>query len=111
MHDDKPCVIVRFRLTPKSSKNTIDAIDGAEMTADGPAFKAWVQAVPSEGEANDALLRHVCERLVVTKASVALVSGHKSRVKSVSIVGDADVIETRLEAIWTLMAKAIKANT
>ena len=88
MHDDKPCVIVRFRLTPKSSKN---AIDGAEMTADGPAFKAWVRAVPAEGEANDALVRLVCDLLGVKNASVALVSGHKSRVKSVSIAGDADV--------------------
>ena len=107
MHDDKPCVIVRFRLTPKSSKN---AIDGAEMTADGPAFKAWVRAVPAEGEANDALVRLVCDLLSVKNASVALVSGHKSRVKSVSIAGDADVIETRLEAIWT-SGKALKSNT
>ena len=102
------CVIVRFRLTPKSSKN---AIDGAEMTAAGPAFKAWVRAVPADGEANDALLRLVCDRLGVTMANVALVNGQKSRVKSVSIGGEVDVIETRLEAIWTLTAKATKANT
>ena len=44
-------------------------------------------------------------------ANVALVNGQKSRVKSVSIGGEVDVIETRLEAIWTLTAKATKANT
>ena len=47
------CVILRVRLTPKSSK---DAVDGIETTAEGPALKARVRAVPSDGEANAALL-------------------------------------------------------
>ena len=108
MQGAKPCVIVRFRLTPKSSKN---AIDGAEMTADGPAFKAWVRAVPADCRANEALVRLVSENLGVTKASVALVSGHKSRVKSLSVAGDTADLETRLETIWALSDKAINANT
>ena len=81
------------------------------MTADGLAFKAWVRAVPAEGQANDALMRLVCETLGVTKARVALVSGHKSRVKSLSVAGDMADLETRLEAIWALSHTAIKLNT
>ena len=64
-----------------------------------------MRAVPADGEANDALSLLVCERLGVTKASVALISGHKSRIKSVSVSGGTDVIETRLEAIWALAAR------
>ena len=79
------------------------------MTADGPAFKARVRAVPAEGQANDALMRLVCERLGVTKASVAMADGHKSRVKSLIVTGDTAVLEARLEAIWALSTEAIEA--
>lgn len=87
------CVIVRVRITPKSSKDTID---GVEITADGPAFKARVRAVPSEGEANAALLKLLAQWLEVGKGSVRLAHGGKSRIKSVEITGNADEIEARL---------------
>ena len=77
------------------------------MTADGPAFKARVRVVPADDQANDALVQLVCETLGVTKASVTLVSGHKSRVKSLSVAGETVELETRLEAIWALGGKAI----
>ncbi len=89
------CVIVRFRLTPKSSKDTID---GLEITADGPAFKARVRAIPEDGAANAALERLVAEWLQVPKSAVTLASGGKSRVKSLRIEGDATAIEARLRA-------------
>ena len=89
------CVIVRFRLTPKSSK---DAVDGLETTAEGPAFKARVRAVPEDGAANAALEKLVAGWLDVPKSSVHLVSGAKSRVKSCAVEGDPGVIEGRLAA-------------
>lgn len=89
------CVIVRFRLTPKSSKDTID---GLEATAEGPAFKARVRAIPEDGAANAALERLVSEWLGVPKSAVSLVSGGKSRVKSLAILGNPDEIAARLEA-------------
>ena len=95
------CVIVRFRLTPKSSK---DSIDGFELTAGGPAFKARVRAVPEDGEANAALERLAAEWLQVPKSSVSLTGGAKSRVKTLSIGGDTGTIEDRL------MAKLAAAN-
>ncbi len=87
------CVIVRVRLTPKSSK---DAIDGVEATAEGPAFKARVRAVPSEGEANAALLKLVAKWLGVGQSGLRVAKGGKSRVKSVEITGNTGDIETRL---------------
>jgi uncharacterized protein (TIGR00251 family) len=87
------CVIVRVRITPKSSK---DAVDGIETTAEGPALKARVRAVPSDGEANAALLTLLAQWLGVAKSSVRLAHGGKSRVKSVEITGKTDEIEARL---------------
>lgn len=87
------CVIVRVRITPKSSK---DAVDGVEDTAEGPALKARVRAVPAEGEANAALIKLLAGWLGVPQGSVRLVKGGKSRVKSVEISGNANEIEARL---------------
>jgi uncharacterized protein (TIGR00251 family) len=87
------CVIVRVRLTPKSSK---DAVDGVEETAEGPAFKARVRAVPSEGEANAALLKLMAKWLGVGQSSLRVAKGGKSRVKSVEITGNTGDIAARL---------------
>ncbi len=87
------CVIVRVRITPKSSKDTID---GVEETADGPALKVRVRAVPSDGAANAALVTLLAGWLGVPKSSVTLAHGGKSRVKSVEITGNAEEIEARL---------------
>lgn len=89
------CVIVRFRLTPKSSK---DSVDGLETTAEGPAFKARVRAVPEDGAANAALEKLVAGWLDVPKSTVSLVSGGKSRVKSLAIAGDVQTLQGRLAA-------------
>lgn len=92
-------VAIRFRLTPKSSR---DAVDGVEMTADGPAFKARVRAVPADGEANTALEKLAAHWLGVSKSSVKLSSGAKSRVKVLDVEGDpgqlAALLQSRLDA-------------
>ncbi|MDP1908254.1 MAG: DUF167 family protein, partial [Hyphomicrobium sp.] len=73
-----------------------DMIDGIETTAEGPALKARVRAVPADGEANQALLTLLAEWLGVPKSSLRLAHGGKSRVKSVEITGNSEGIETRL---------------
>lgn len=89
------CVIVRVRLTPKSSK---DAIDGIDTTAEGPAFRARVRAVPSDGEANAALLDLLARWLEIGPGALRLARGGRSRVKSVEITGNVGDIEARLAA-------------
>ena len=89
------CVIVRIRLTPKSS---LEAIDGVTPTAEGPAFTARVRAVPAEGEANAALERLVAKWLDVPKSAVRVTQGAKSRVKSLTVSGKADYLERQLSA-------------
>ena len=92
------CVIVRVRLQPKSSKDTID---GVELTADGPAIRARVRAVPAEGEANAAVEKLVASWLGMPKSSVTLVAGARSRVKSLEISGDVASLAARLDAALT----------
>ena len=89
------CVIVRVRLTPKSS---LEAVEGVGATAEGAAFLARVRSAPSDGEANAALERLVARWLNVPKSTVRLTHGGKSRVKSLTISGDLGCLEQRLRA-------------
>jgi uncharacterized protein (TIGR00251 family) len=86
-------VVLRVRLTPKSQTN---AVDGLTETADGPALKARVRAVPENGAANRALELLVAEWLGVAKTRVRVVSGPKSRVKTVAIDGDVPDLPLRI---------------
>ncbi|MCU0953495.1 MAG: DUF167 family protein [Hyphomicrobium sp.] len=89
------CVIVRVRVAPKSSKDTID---GVEPTAGGPGFKVRVRAVPAEGEANEAVTRLLADWLDIPKSRVTVASGHRSRVKSIKVTGDAASLDSLLAA-------------
>lgn len=91
---DTACVIARFRLTPKSSK---EAVDGVVETPDGPAFQARVRALPEDGAANRALEELVARWLGVAKHTVSLARGGKSRLKSVRISGDPDALDRLLQ--------------
>jgi uncharacterized protein YggU (UPF0235/DUF167 family) len=89
------CVVAHFRLTPKASN---DAVDGLIETIDGTAFSARVRALPVDGGANKALEDLVARWLGVSKRSVSLVSGGKSRLKSLRIDGDPATLDMMLEA-------------
>ncbi|MFN0218398.1 MAG: DUF167 family protein [Hyphomicrobium sp.] len=89
------CVIVHFRLTPKSSK---DSVDGVIQTVEGPAFQARVSAPPEDGAANAALERLVADWLGLPRRSVTLATGSRSRLKSLSLAGDPVALAARLEA-------------
>lgn len=91
---------LRVRLTPKSSG---DRVEGMTETSEGPAFAARVRAVPSEGEANEAVRRLVADWLGLAKSCVALTYGSKSRIKVLTVSGDGPallgLIEARLAAL------------
>ncbi len=89
------CVIVRVRVTPKSS---IEGVAGVGSTPEGAAFAAKVRAVPAEGQANAALERLVARWLDVPKSTVRVTHGAKSRVKSLTISGETGCLEQRLKA-------------
>jgi uncharacterized protein len=89
------CVIVRVRLTPKSS---IESVDGVAQSAEGAALAARVRAVPVEGEANAAVEKLIARWLDVPKSTVRVTAGAKSRIKSLTISGETNCLEQRLKA-------------
>jgi uncharacterized protein YggU (UPF0235/DUF167 family) len=85
------------RLTPKGGR---DAIDGAELLADGRAVvKARVRVAASEGEANAALRKLIAEAVGVPPRDVSLVAGATSRLKRITISGDGPTLIAALEKI------------
>jgi len=80
-------ITLAVRLTPKGGR---DAIDGVERMADGRAvLKVRVAAAPSEGAANDALIRLIAKAVGVPTRDVALAAGATARTKRLIIAGDA----------------------
>jgi uncharacterized protein (TIGR00251 family) len=89
--------MLAVRLTPKGGR---DAIDGVEYMADGRAvLKVRVASPPSEGEANDALIRLIAKAAGVPPRDVAIAAGPTARVKRLLIAGDAVRLITALEKI------------
>lgn len=87
-------LILSVRLTPKSAR---DEIAGVEHLADGRAvLKVKVRAVPQEGEANEALIRLIAKALRIPVARVRLEAGASSRVKTLSLAGDAQSLAAAL---------------
>jgi uncharacterized protein (TIGR00251 family) len=85
------------RLTPKGGR---DAIDGIETLSDGRAvLKVRVQAAPSEGEANAALIKLIAKAVGVPPRDVSLVAGATARIKRLIISGDGPTLVTALEKI------------
>ncbi len=90
-------VVLDVRLTPKGGR---DAIDGVDTLSDGRSvLKVRVRAVPQEGEANDALCRLIAKSLGVAPRDVALTSGATSRVKRLTVSGDATALIAALEKL------------
>jgi uncharacterized protein YggU (UPF0235/DUF167 family) len=93
---------IRVRATPKASR---DAVEGIEATAEGPALKVRVRAVPEDGAANSAVERMLAAWLGVANSATRLVGGSKSRIKTIEIAGNgAALAETaaRLAASWAV---------
>lgn len=96
----KSGVVLKVRLTPKSSR---DAIEGLADFGGETVLKARVRAVPEGGRANAALVKLIAAWLELPASRVAVMHGTKSRLKQVAIEGEASklapLIETRLAAL------------
>ena len=85
------------RLTPKGGR---DAIDGVERMADGRSvLKVRVRAAPSEGEANDALVRLMAKALGVAPRQVTLAAGATARIKRLEIAGAGPALAAALAGL------------
>jgi uncharacterized protein (TIGR00251 family) len=82
-------VLLAVRVSPKAAR---DGIDGLADTPQGPAVQVRVRAVPDEGKANAAVAVAVAGWLGVPGRTVRVARGHRSRVKTLEIAGDADTL-------------------
>jgi uncharacterized protein len=87
-------VMVRARVTPKSSR---DAVEGIETTPQGAALKIRVRAVPDKGAANAAVMATLAEWLGIPKSTLSLASGATARVKGIAISGDGAQLQALLQ--------------
>jgi uncharacterized protein (TIGR00251 family) len=84
------------RVSPKSAR---EGVEGLAETAQGPALVVRVRAVAEKGEANRAVERVLAEWMGVSKSSVAVASGQRSRIKTVEIKGDSAGLAARAEML------------
>jgi len=71
---------IKVRVVPRSSRNQIIGVE------DG-IFKIKLTAPPVDGKANKALIEFLAKKLGLAKGSVEIVSGERSRQKSIRIHG------------------------
>lgn len=71
---------IRVKVLPRSSKNQI-------VGQENGTFKVKLTAPPVEGKANKALIDLLTKRLGLPKENAEIVSGKRSRLKSVRIKG------------------------
>lgn len=91
LHDGKKGAAIAVRVTPRSSRNQIVGVlhDGT--------IKIHVTAAPTEGEANDALIKFLSDVLGIPKSRIDIVAGATGRDKLISVLDmDADVLHKKI---------------
>ena len=71
---------IKVRVLPKSSRTEIIGIEG-------DTYKVKLTAPPVEGKANKALIELLARRLRIGKGRVEIISGGRTRLKTVRIYG------------------------
>ena len=87
-----------LHLTPKASR---DVVGGVFESTDGVVLKVRVRALPDKGKANQAVVKLLANWLGVSKTSLKLLSGFRSRQKTIKIFGEkseiVELLETRIK--------------
>ena len=96
-HPDTQTVSIRFRLTPKASR---DKIGTRTETAAGPCISAYVRAIPENGAANRALIVLTAKWLGIPKSTIELTTGAKSRIKTLRLNSADPTLIARLERLF-----------
>ncbi|MBS7706392.1 DUF167 family protein [Chelatococcus asaccharovorans] len=92
--DDKGILVVTVRLTPRGGR---DALDGIAVLSDGRAvIKARVRVAAEDGAANAALIAMLAKAAGVPASAASLKSGHRMRLKTIALAGNATDITGRL---------------
>ncbi len=89
--------VLNIHLIPNASKDEITGIDNYGNKTS--RLKVKVRAVPEKGKANKALCRLLAKYFKLPKSSLGVISGHKSRTKSILIREASEDFEKKLEQI------------
>lgn len=82
--------LIRLHIQPRASRTEVAGLHG-------DALKLRIAAPPVDGEANDAVIRFLAEKLGVPRSAVTLERGASSRAKTVRVAGvAADVVTAAL---------------
>ena len=74
-----PDALLHVHVTPRSSREKVEL--------DGEAVRIWVMAAPTDGQANEAVIRIVAKHLGIAKSRITVARGQASREKSLAIEG------------------------
>lgn len=72
--------VINIRVVPRSSKVSIEALGNDQ-------YKIKLTSPPVDGEANEQLVRVLAAKLSIPSNQIEIVSGAKSRLKRVRIIG------------------------
>lgn len=91
LHDGKKGAAIAVRVTPRASKNQI-----VGALSDG-TIKIRITAAPTEGQANEELVKFLSDVLDVAKSRIEIVAGMTGRDKLVSVLDiDAETLHKKI---------------
>lgn len=91
LHDGKKGAALAVRVTPRASKNQI-----VGAMSDG-TIKIRITAAPSEGHANQELVKYLSDVLGVPASRIEIVAGESGRDKLISILDlDAETLHKKI---------------
>ena len=91
---------IKLRVTPNAKR---DEITGCRAWGEEMRLVVRVSAAPEDGEANAAAMRVIARWLDLPLADLRLVSGQRSRLKTVVATGEPDALSRRLAARLDLL--------
>ncbi|WP_249729537.1 MULTISPECIES: DUF167 family protein [unclassified Chelatococcus] len=101
--DETGTLIVSVRLTPRGGR---DALDGIAVLSDGRAvIKARVRVAAEDGAANAALLTMLAKAAGLPASAASLKSGHRMRLKTIALAGNATDITGRLTEMLGMLSQ------
>ena len=83
-----PDALLPVRVTPRSSREHIELSE--------EVVRVWVMAAPTDGQANEAVIRIVAKHLGIAKSRISVARGQASREKTLAIEG-MDLAEVRIK--------------
>lgn len=68
-----------IKVIPKSGRS--------ELKFDGNTLKVWLKSAPTDGKANEELVRILADKLDVSRSGIEILRGFSSKTKTVDISG------------------------